>query len=102
MAKKPNDITGQKFGKITAVKYLGQGIWGTVCDCGKTKIVRIGRLKDGSTRSCGCDSFSHIKDLTGQRFGKLTVVSFAGKRNHSAYWNCRCDCRNDTVVQGSY
>lgn len=48
------------------------------------------------------------KDLTGQRFGRLVVVSQheedsvfpSGKR--SAKWNCHCDCGNDCVVVGWY
>lgn len=42
-----------------------------------------------------------VKDLTGQVFGRLTVVSFTkGKRCDSAYWKCKCDCGNDVVVLG--
>lgn len=37
-------------------------------------------------------------NITGQRFGKLTVVSFAEKRNSMTYWNCICDCGNNVVV----
>ena len=36
-------------------------------------------------------------DLTGQRFGKLTVVERAGKAHTSVLWSCRCDCGN--IVQ---
>lgn len=38
-------------------------------------------------------------DLTGQRFGRLTVVDRAenDKRNQ-AKWHCRCDCGTDVVV----
>lgn len=38
-----------------------------------------------------------IKDITGERFGKLVAVSFAYSKNGS-YWNCMCDCGNTTVV----
>lgn len=50
-----------------------------------------------------------FKDLTGQKFGKLTVVSRAeshidasGKRR--TMWDCICDCDNDKniVVSGDY
>lgn len=44
-----------------------------------------------------------LKDLRGQRFGRLVVVAFAematfpsGKRY--AKWQCLCDCRNTTIV----
>lgn len=36
---------------------------------------------------------SVFQDLTGQRFGKLTVVSFAGKIDgKKSSWVCLCDC----------
>lgn len=43
-----------------------------------------------------------IIDLTGQRFGRLTVVERAKNRNRSkdAYWLCCCDCGQETVVCG--
>lgn len=31
-------------------------------------------------------------DMTGQRFGKLVVVSYAGASGVGARWNCLCDC----------
>lgn len=37
---------------------------------------------------------SHAIDITGQRFGSLTVVGRAEKRpgEHHSYWLCRCEC----------
>lgn len=38
-------------------------------------------------------------DLTGQRFGRLTVVSFSHKDlNKNSYWNCVCDCGNEKII----
>lgn len=39
-------------------------------------------------------------DLTGQRFGRLTVRDYVGyrKERHSAFWVCECDCGNRVVV----
>lgn len=38
--------------------------------------------------------------LTGQRFGRLTVIGDSGERdkNGSIYWKCKCDCGNETKV----
>ena len=41
-----------------------------------------------------------IKDLTGKRFSKLTVLEFVGVRYHEAQWLCECDCGNKTTVSG--
>ena len=41
-----------------------------------------------------------IKDLTSARFGRLTVIEFAGIIKHDARWKCKCDCGNETIVSG--
>lgn len=42
-----------------------------------------------------------IEDLTGQRFGKLVVITLARKvtDNRIVQWECRCDCGNVTFVR---
>ena len=41
-----------------------------------------------------------IKDLTGQRFGKLVVLEFAGKtKRNDALWLCQCDCGNQKILE---
>ena len=42
-----------------------------------------------------------IKDLTGQKFGRLTVVKQNGHKGKKVAWLCRCDCGNYTTVTGS-
>lgn len=45
----------------------------------------------------------NIKDITGDRFGRLTVLALTPKRhNRCAIWLCRCDCGKVVEVQGSY
>jgi hypothetical protein len=41
---------------------------------------------------------SKIKDLTGQRFGRLTVIGLSGRLNGGAAWLCKCDCGNKKVI----
>ena len=45
-----------------------------------------------------------VKDITGQRFGKLVVTGFAGYgqtgRQRISLWNCQCDCGNICVAPG--
>ena len=39
-------------------------------------------------------------DLTGKKFGRLTVISFAGTdKNGKALWHCQCECGNKTIVR---
>lgn len=39
-----------------------------------------------------------LMNLIGQRYGRLTVQEYAGKRKGVAMWNCVCDCGNMTTV----
>lgn len=41
-----------------------------------------------------------FKDLTGQRFGMLTVIGRAPNHCGRTAWCCLCDCWNETVVVG--
>jgi hypothetical protein len=42
-------------------------------------------------------------DITGQAFGRLTVLCRVGRNSGHAMWLCRCNCpqRNEVVVSGS-
>lgn len=37
------------------------------------------------------------EDLIGKRFGRLTVIGFAGVKKHHAQWLCKCDCGLTTL-----
>ena len=39
-----------------------------------------------------------VIDLTGQRFGKLTVIEKSDIKNGSVLWKGKCDCGNYTEV----
>ena len=42
-----------------------------------------------------------IKDLTGQKFGKLTVLEITSeRRNRQVVWKCQCECGNIVYVVG--
>lgn len=43
-----------------------------------------------------------IKDLTGLKFTRLSVLKFSYIKNHSAFFECLCDCGNTTFVCGSH
>lgn len=57
----PKDLTGQKFGELTAIKYAysknNSRYWLCLCTCGKEKIARTADLIAGKTKSCGCLQF---------------------------------------------
>ena len=43
---------------------------------------------------------SRLKDLVGQRFGRLVVLERSGTQCGSAMWLCKCDCGNMVVSNG--
>ena len=52
------DITGQRFGRLVALKKApsrnGSTYWLCQCDCGNQKEIKTGNLTRGATKSCGC------------------------------------------------
>lgn len=109
------DLTGKKFGKYTVLyrdntKPKGKTCkvyWICQCECGNIKSVRGDHLKSGAILSCGCEHKKIVSekttiDLTGQRFGQLTVIRKVDKpretNDRSAYWLCKCDCGGETIT----
>ena len=55
----PSDLTGQRFGRWTVIKFAGRDekrrlMWLCKCDCGTERAVWESHLKSGDSRSCGC------------------------------------------------
>lgn len=114
MARKIQDLTGQRFGRLIVLELdkektrYGSTYWKCKCDCGNIKSVNASLLKSGQTQSCGClhrerTISTHFKDLTGQRFGRLTVISKCdkndiGKSYSYTCWKCKCDCGNIIIT----
>ncbi len=98
------DITGQRFGMLTAQYCVGKRdksgyyYWHCVCDCGGEVDAPLHQLQTGNRKSCGCLFQPPLKDLSGRHFGQLTVIAYAGKQNGMHRWKCRCDCGKETVV----
>ena len=45
----------------------------------------------------------NFKDLTGQKFGRLTVIERAENgKNGSTRWLCRCECGNEKIIEGGH
>ena len=106
--KMTKDLKGKRFGRWTVLnKNLSRkGVyWNCVCDCGKTGIVRGTALLSGGSLSCGClnkeiNRKRNLKDLTGQRFGRLVAIKIVSRddKNRKPKWLCKCDCGKETIV----
>lgn len=102
------DLTGQRFGRLTVLNRVGtrngNSYWHCRCDCGNEKDVSFGNLKYKHVLSCGCLNKEltrqrNSKDLTGQRFGRLTVLNLDRYEKRTGFWNCKCDCGNEVQVR---
>lgn len=113
------DLTGRRFGRLTVrgenpdpyVSPAGKKTrrWDCLCDCGNTVTLLQNALCSMSnpTTSCGCArrdaQQEHRKDITGQRFGRLTIIGPALLDKPEANgvthgWLAKCDCGKMVVV----
>lgn len=101
------DLTGKRFGNLVVIGQdserdrFNRIKWICKCNCGNVISVIGQSLRTGNTKSCGC---KRNEDLTGQRFGRLTVIEKDSERDKEGHakWLCRCDCGNVvSVTKGS-
>lgn len=120
---------GASFGHLTVLEETkerenGYTVWRCRCDCGNEYLAASRKLKNGGAVSCkdpSCEYYAealrirhHREDLTGRRFGKLTVLGPAMaeqktpdmkevKRddNGRILWDCKCDCGNKCEATSS-
>lgn len=99
------DLTGQKFGMLTAVrntneKYLSSYLWEFKCDCGNT-VVRPGpRVKIGTVKSCGCatsDMIAKARTTHGLTVGRRKKENKSLPKEYRVWLGIknRCTNRND-------
>jgi hypothetical protein len=109
---------GDRFGRLTVlspveiIRTLGTRYLSEIhciCSCGAEKFANKYSLMSGKTRSCGClgklrdtKGLGHhnSKDITGQKFSSLSVISLADSRSSDGgmKYNCLCGCGNNCVV----
>jgi len=96
------DLSEREFGSLTAKtrilavnkKYYDK--WRCRCSCGNNVNVSAYNLIRGKSTSCG----PNHKDITGEKFGKLTVIKRLknSRNNQSRRWLCICNCGENRVV----
>lgn len=100
-----DDLTGKQFGFLTVLtgsenrKY--ERYWLCQCVCGIQREVSERTLKNGKSTHCGCKRKDVFKDMTGKRFGNLTVVKRIESHKNKVYWLLRCDCGKMTKATTS-
>ena len=97
------DISGQTFGSLTVLSYLGNEKWLCKCSCGNISEYYGSRLRTGKSTQCRECSVKNRKnnnkfeDLTGKTFNSWKVLEYAGKST----WKCQCQCGRIVIVEGS-
>lgn len=103
-----DSLLGKVFGRLTVIDRVskpqgikgGDAYWVCRCECGNLVSVMGKSLKNGKTKSCGCYRHDkNVKDLIGQRFGRLLVISPAGlNKEGRQLWKCQCQCGNTCIT----
>ena len=105
------NLIGQTFGELTVLSIYQKGFhrnnnnyetkWLCKCSCGQYVIRKGSTLRKNVYHHCGCKTGKdNFKDITGQRFGKLTVIKVAGKNKQGYLWECLCDCGTIKIISG--
>jgi hypothetical protein len=113
MSNKFIDLTNKRFSKLIVIRktektnHYNNPYWECKCDCGNTFFSLSYPLRVGKRTSCGCSNPNKFQDLTGRRYGLLTVISFShregsGNGKSINFWKCKCDCGNETTVRRSH
>jgi len=98
------DLIGQKHGFLTVIRRLpgpfkGRQqtfLWEVICSCGNCDGIPYTITNKNFKRNNTC-GFHKFIDLTGRKFGKLTVIKMADERIRGKIaWVCHCDCNSDT------
>lgn len=79
------DITGNKYGKLTAIKFshisnTGYSYWEFKCDCGNTSIINKYNVVKYKQKGCGC-GYKHSKEDAPIRECLSDYKGSAKKRN---------------------
>lgn len=106
------NLIGQQFGRLTVIEKMDKRIrngvvWLCRCECGNLKEVTSSDLNANRVRSCGCllEEWNNTPkriDITGNKYGKWTVLYPIDKKTNSRslYWHCKCDCGTEKDVVG--
>lgn len=99
--KKSIDISGKKFGKLTAIKAVGKKLsstgkikstlWECQCDCGNIIITTRNNLY--ISKSCGCTRLEHIKNLS-KSLGRLKPSGWSARNKLMRKYEAQAGYRN--------
>jgi hypothetical protein len=85
--------------RIIDLYTQGRDFWQIIQMVGVSRGVVAGVIRRAGVKNRGGFKLP-FRDITGQRFGRLTAICFEGRREHNGQkrWRCRCDCGAITVA----
>lgn len=102
----PVDLTGKKFGRLSAINRAGSdstgvAMWRFRCDCGNEIVARSNLVRRGHTQSCGClqkERAANSASIVSVRHGHTKSGNFSGAYKSWAAMLARCQ----TPSSGAY
>lgn len=88
------DLTGQTFGKLTVINRADNHVrtsgrvdicWNCICECGNKCVIRGERLRNGTTKSCGCSKSEFLREYR-KKYNNFNLngtygICYAGNTN---------------------
>ena len=117
------DITGQVFGRLTAIRRFVEAngshkLWLCQCECGNLAKVQTHYLISGNTKSCGCIRSENIKKVARNRYrfegtyiarisnnkpSKSNISGVSGvSQRRDGKWVARIGFKNKRIHLGSF
>ena len=91
------DLSGKRFGRLTAIKSIGSNgharVWLCQCDCGKQVKTTAHQLISGNTKSCGC--LQKEAALRNQQLATKAVIKNGTSKNILSTYT-----RSNTGIRG--
>ena len=98
------DMTGRKYGRLTAIGLdrieNGHTFWKFRCDCGKTVVIDGWGARSGKIKSCGCFNAERIKKQ--RKFNEYKIVDGYVKVKLNDENHMLCDIEDWERFNGHY
>lgn len=98
------NIIGMKFGEVTVISETdkrgkkGGVLYYCQCSCGEYLYEEYTILKSGHRKKCD----NHFENkIIGNKYGTLTILSFAKKKKGKRFYNYQCDCGHIGICCGA-
>lgn len=93
------DITGQRFGRLIVIqrserKSCREWLWECVCDCGNVIETAGSRLRNATSRSCGCLQKEWASNFAKHLIAENITHGLSSTPEYAAYANAKDRCIN--------